>query len=562
MDKPPRFFKSRQTGYSKDQRLILKRFYRCWTRANFEAAADILAEFDMAWPTYVWNPNVDTLPDERCIALHRIWQRQAGGDGIPQHVECHLDAFREVVGLEGCLMILDATSIKDVYKYRHYGDELAAHSGTNWQGKTTADMARFSIYALLFGASYLAVDARGEPLYSETTTSPKMVATTWCRYILPYVDARGSVVSFVCANIPVPGLPTWELPSRTLTNKTDIKPVAAEQAGVAQLLEPTVHPKQVANRIEALLGIERNIRALLAKSPSALMILAVESHQIYFLNKALADMLGYEEDELSLMDPRQLFANPANYRRARLGAASEKNRQDQEVPLRRKDGEEVWTIMSSHPINFDHNQTTAFWFWDNSRRKAEEEALREAERHQLETIEQLEAVQKHLWSMAYTDTLTGIPNRRHLDSLLEYEIRRNNRSGTTLALLMIDIDRFKQINDRHGHAMGDAVLRHVAKLMEDRKRDTDTLARFGGEEFVLLLADTDSAGAMALAEALRKAVANEPADVDGLTIPLTISIGVACTDDDIKQQADLFAAADQALYRAKANGRNRVEPFK
>lgn len=557
MDKLQRSPKLRQSGYLKEQRILLNRFSRCWANANFDTASDLLVKLDMARPTFAWNPAVETLPDVRCREMHRIWRQQAGTDTLPQQAECTVEAFREVAGLEGCLMILDATGCKDVFKYRHYGNELANHSGTNWQGRTTADMARFTAYALLFGASYLAVKARGEPLYCETISSPIMVVTTWCRYILPYVDAEGSIVSFLCANIPVPGLPTWKPPSRSLADR----PVSVNKTGSAQLSEPAEQSSQSAERIAALLGMERNIRALLASSPSALMILTVDSHQIYFLNKALADMLGHDEFELSGMDPRLLFADSGDYRRARLGAASEKSIQDKEILLRRKDGELVWTIMSSHLIIFDHNQTTAFWFWDNSRRKAEEEALREAERHQLATIEQLEAVQKQLWSMAYTDTLTGIPNRRHLDNLLEYEIRQINRSGATLALLLIDIDWFKQVNDLHGHVIGDAVLRHVARVMDARKRESDTLARFGGEEFVLLLTDTDSAGALAVAESIRQAVANEPADVDGLNIPITISIGAACTNGKIKLQAELFAAADQALYRAKDNGRNRVEQF-
>jgi diguanylate cyclase (GGDEF)-like protein len=270
-------------------------------------------------------------------------------------------------------------------------------------------------------------------------------------------------------------------------------------------------------------------------------------------------MLGYAEQELVGKDPRLLFAEPDDYRRVRLGAASGRSTRDREVLLRRKDGSGVWTLMSTHSIIFDHNRTTAFWFWDHSRRKAEEEALRAAERHQKETIQRLEAVQKELWSLANTDTLTGISNRRHLDNLLDYEIRCIQRSGTILALLMVDIDWFKQVNDRHGHAAGDAVLRHVAGLLDARKRDTDTLARYGGEEFALLLTDTAGAGALALAEALRLAVANEPAYVHGLSIAVTISIGVACTGGNLQTRQDLLASADQAMYQAKAKGRNRVE---
>lgn len=529
---------------------------------------------------------MDSLPDARLKEMSRIWRKQSGTSSLPRLENCSLEVFREVPGLEGCLMILDFMRGKEVLSYRYYGNELASHSGTNWQGKTTADMARFSTHSLIFASSYLAVAARGEPLYSQTVTSPKMVTTTWCRYLLPYVNAQGRIIAFTCANIPVPGVPTWDFsglgssnpsglgvpPGLSVSSESVDQPgntgTGAKGQGTNELTLPCMpetakHDQAEVNAdstsLEALLGMERNIRALLAHSPSALLILASGSNQIYFLNKALADMLGHEEPELVGKDPRQLFTDTQDYRQARLGAASGRSIRNREVLLRRKDGVGIWTLMSTHYIIFDHNRTTAFWFWDNSRRKAEEEALREAERHQLETIEHLEAVQKQLWSLANTDTLTGIPNRRNLDNLLEYEIRRMHRSGTKLALLMIDIDWFKQVNDRYGHTIGDEVLRHVARLMEARKRDTDTLARFGGEEFVLLLADTGSDGALALAEALRQAVADGPAQIGGLSISVTISIGIACTGANLKTKADILATADKALYKAKARGRNRVE---
>jgi diguanylate cyclase (GGDEF)-like protein/PAS domain S-box-containing protein len=571
-DKP---LSGRFMGYTAEQQTILHRLSQCWTSGNFATIPDLLARFDMTPPTFAWNPLPAGLPDSRFGEMYRIWKEQAGDNTLPRQQDCNPEVFRQVPDLEGCLMILDYLPGKEFMFYRYYGKELAGHSGTNWQGRTTADMARFSTHALIFASSYLAVAARGEPLYNETISSPKLVATTWCRYILPYVNARGRIVSFACANIPVPGLPSWNLsslspadppgqPSQPDLVVTSGKPVQLGQPD--QLVQPgqagqSVEPAANAGstNLEALLGMERNIRDLLAHAPSALMILAAGSHQIYFLNKALAEMLGYEELELVGKDPRQLFAEPDDYRRAKLGAASARGTRDREVLLRGKDGSGVWTLMSTHVIIFDHNRTTAFWFWDHSRRKAEEEALRAAERHQAETIQRLEAVQKQLWSLANTDTLTGIPNRRHLDNLLDYEFRRIKRSETTLALLMVDIDLFKQVNDRYGHPVGDEVLRHVARLLDARKRDTDTLARYGGEEFVLLLTDTAGAGAFALAEALRLAIANEPAWVHGQSIAVTISIGVACTGGDIKTREDLLAGADHAMYQAKAKGRNRVE---
>lgn len=185
MDTLQRPLPGRQPGYSKEQHIILNRLARCWASGNFGTIPDLLTRFDMTPPSFAWHPPVEALPDARLNAMYRIWMDQASSGSLPRQEDCSLDAFREVSGLEGCLMILDFTGCKDVLKYRYYGNELASHSGTNWQGRTTADMARFSTHSLVFASSYLAVAARGEPLYSETITSPKMVATTWCRYLLP-----------------------------------------------------------------------------------------------------------------------------------------------------------------------------------------------------------------------------------------------------------------------------------------------------------------------------------------------------------------------------------------
>ncbi|HWA40692.1 MAG TPA: diguanylate cyclase, partial [Gemmatimonadales bacterium] len=162
--------------------------------------------------------------------------------------------------------------------------------------------------------------------------------------------------------------------------------------------------------------------------------------------------------------------------------------------------------------------------------------------------------------LSVTDGLTGLPNRRHLDTEMEREVPRHERYKRTLAVLMLDVDRFKALNDTHGHPAGDAVLRQLARVLEGNTRKGDTVARFGGEEFVILLPETPAAGALHLAEKIRTAVEGHAFTIDeqGTTVPVTVSIGLARFPEHGRSSEAIIAAADQALYRSKQGGRNRV----
>ena len=162
--------------------------------------------------------------------------------------------------------------------------------------------------------------------------------------------------------------------------------------------------------------------------------------------------------------------------------------------------------------------------------------------------------------LATTDFLTGLPNRRHFMARLDDEHARLQREiEDCAAVLMLDLDHFKTINDEHGHASGDAVLRHVAALMLDGQRKMDTLGRVGGEEFAILLPGTDLAAAAVFAERLRRRVADTPLRLDGSVISVTVSIGIAAMAGAEAGYDAVLVRADKALYCAKRAGRNRVE---
>lgn len=166
----------------------------------------------------------------------------------------------------------------------------------------------------------------------------------------------------------------------------------------------------------------------------------------------------------------------------------------------------------------------------------------------------MEKVRLHLEAQSVTDVLTGVENRRSFDLRLDEEYLRAKRRGTSLSLLMIDIDHFKELNDQFGHPVGDEILRAVAHILQSEMRAHDFLFRYGGEEFAVVLPETTLKGAYVLGERYRRAVQRAP----WRHRPITVSIGAATTEETMESPADLLQACDAALYFAKRLGRNRV----
>jgi diguanylate cyclase len=181
---------------------------------------------------------------------------------------------------------------------------------------------------------------------------------------------------------------------------------------------------------------------------------------------------------------------------------------------------------------------------------------RVAERTQALSLasEALQRANAGLEQLAMRDGLTGLLNRRAGSERLQQELARHRRSGRPLALALADIDHFKSVNDRHGHAAGDEVLRDVARCLQDACRATDVVVRWGGEEFLVLMPETAADGAAIAGDKLRAAVAAHAG-----AVPVTLSLGLAVPAQAWRTPEAALDAADQALYAAKAGGRNRVE---
>ncbi|GAK51795.1 response regulator receiver modulated diguanylate cyclase [Candidatus Moduliflexus flocculans] len=193
--------------------------------------------------------------------------------------------------------------------------------------------------------------------------------------------------------------------------------------------------------------------------------------------------------------------------------------------------------------------------------KRAREELKKINQELQETNQKLLDSQQQLERMARIDPLTELANRRDMTERLEQEKQHSERSGASFAVVICDIDNFKQVNDNYGHDCGDIVLKSVARLLQANIRAQDHVARWGGEEFLLLLTDTNDSGAAKFAERVRAAIANEPYQYQNQALAITMTFGISMCQAD-KGIHLCLKEADQALYQGKEHGKNRVTVFR
>lgn len=256
------------------------------------------------------------------------------------------------------------------------------------------------------------------------------------------------------------------------------------------------------------------------------------------ISPACVTALGYRRDQMLGRKLEDFYVEPKDRERIVTAISENGGRATHvEAALRHRDGHEVWISTNAY-LKYDANgQPTGIEgiARDITPRKEMEDELRVLSTH---------------------DDLTGSFNRRYFIAEVERELDRAKRYGTTLSLLVFDIDLFKNVNDNYGHPVGDAVLRQFAELCNDTLRRSDVFARMGGEEFAALMPETDQAHAMHLCERLRKVVAvTRFGDTDN-TIRMTVSIGATTLRPGDNNFGQLYSRADNALYQAKTNGRN------
>lgn len=287
----------------------------------------------------------------------------------------------------------------------------------------------------------------------------------------------------------------------------------------------------------------------LAAEYSSDILLLLDDGLVSYASQAVQSILGWDAAGLVGRGADELF-HEQDLRRMHtmLRPLAQQLVHDCQVRALHKDGRHVWVEARARQLPAATGGA-ALRFVVNARaigsRKVMEEELHRAKLRLLE--------------LAMTDGLTGLSNRRKLDEAMDQECRRSQREGGSLALMVLDIDHFKRLNDTHGHQAGDRVLRRVAAILSSfRNRAGDLAARLGGDEFVLLLPGADHAQALAVANRIREQIQSTDFDAP-VGVSVTACIGVANVDGATTQSPEnLFAKADRALYDAKRDGRNTV----
>jgi diguanylate cyclase (GGDEF)-like protein len=215
------------------------------------------------------------------------------------------------------------------------------------------------------------------------------------------------------------------------------------------------------------------------------------------------------------------------------------------------------TILIQLPLVFEEDLLGMLWIWGTTMTKADLPIMSIFAKQVSTSLERARLFQE-VQSLALTDPLTGLQNRRSLFELGRIEFSRAQRMERPFCCMMLDIDNFKQINDSYGHAVGDEVLQEFAQRCQRSVREVDLVGRYGGEEVVIFLPETDSTTAMHIAERLRACIEQTPMQVAEQILNVTVSIGVSRKDGNTLELETLIARADQAMYIAKHKGRNRV----
>jgi diguanylate cyclase (GGDEF)-like protein/PAS domain S-box-containing protein len=303
---------------------------------------------------------------------------------------------------------------------------------------------------------------------------------------------------------------------------------------------------------EALAASEERFRLIQMHAPIGMALIGLDGRYLQ-VNPALCRLAGRSEQELlgltfqDITHPDDLQKDLALFDRLERGEI-----QGYELEKRyvRPDGVIVWVLLSRSMVRLGSEPQFVTQALDITDRKRNEAALAAAK-------VEMEDLNQRLAILSVTDSLTGAFNRRHLDATLAATCLDAERHGDLTAVLLIDIDHFKDINDKYGHRRGDEILKAVTNRLASTLRAGDTLARWGGEEFVILLPRTSQHGAAVLAERVRSIVAGEPFADQGDTIPVTVSVGMAVSKTCDPEH--LMSRADWALYQAKNGGRNRVK---
>ncbi|ANH69721.1 hypothetical protein ABE85_22900 [Mitsuaria sp. 7] len=335
-----------------------------------------------------------------------------------------------------------------------------------------------------------------------------------------FTEARVSFLELLCANV---------------VNAVDNARLVAELQELNANLE-----RRVARRTRELADSEERLRAVLDHAPIPMVVTREHDALIVYANGPSAAIVGRPLDDLVGKPAISFYREPGERDRMQLKFKEDGRLQGEEICLLAADGRELWMLLSMVPVVYDGAASVLSTLVDFTDRKR---------------------LEIELQRLATTDALTGAANRRSFLEHADAELARSRRYGLEMSLVMMDVDHFKRINDTLGHARGDAALCHLVQLCAQIVRKQDLLGRLGGEEFGLLLPQTSLEDATHLVERLRHHIETSGLELQPGSPPalLTASFGVTALRPEDLRVEELLGRADQALYRAKDGGRNRVE---
>lgn len=321
----------------------------------------------------------------------------------------------------------------------------------------------------------------------------------------------------------------------------------------------TLTNNSLRDRLRKLIEEQRDQQTLIDTVQVGVLLVDAEQKIILTGNEAATRLLGYTRQALFRRTLESLFTAPEQYTQLLSLLHEQQQLSEREVELNTRNGERLWSVLSMRPLLFRERNAYVLSFVDVTERLLHAQWLEEEKQATERALSQLQSTQHELYQRATCDDLTGIANRRHFLSGAGKALERARLENQCFAVAVLDVDHFKSINDRYGHATGDIVLQQLTQHIASTLPQSALFGRMGGEEFAIVLPDYGLHEAHALLDTLRQGLAALPLDVDGQVLGITFSAGIAERKRHGELLSELLKIADHAMYQAKNEGRNRVQ---
>ncbi|WP_199155230.1 diguanylate cyclase [Chromobacterium sp. ASV23] len=315
---------------------------------------------------------------------------------------------------------------------------------------------------------------------------------------------------------------------------------------------------KVGERTSQLVESEARLRLMADAAPFPLAMNRLAGGELIYANERAEELFGTHLHPSRALRVQDFYVNPQEREDVAQALRVNGRVADREVKLKNAQGREFWALISCSVVKSDKVWYAINGINDISERKRLEQNLRDANASLRRKVEEIERLQQGLRDQVLRDPLTGLFNRRHLDDILPRVLDHMLALHRDVAVLMVDADHFKRVNDTYGHRCGDAVLTALGAYLSDHFRSGDIVCRYGGEEFFVLLPGASLDAAFAKAQQLCEAVRAMEIDALGHTLSVTLSIGLALCPLHGEDAESVVLAADEALYQAKQQGRDRV----